>query len=532
MSIILRRLCGYYHRLFVRHGPNPKDMMRALTLLSLLGLMLSTLSTSASEELCPDAMSARGSLKEPSAVAAAVDLFYAQSGRGCVWTAEDADALLKTIDASADHGLAPSLFNAARLASEWKRSVGSPSAELDLQLTAAALKYALVMTSGLANALDEDRRGERRGLQKELVSELKSALDQDNISAWARTLPPQSAGYERLKYALGVYRDLDDAGGWQTMPASLSRKSARRLARDTRLARRLRIEGDLSDDDLSDDSNPIVDALKHFQRRHGIRATGKPDKATIAALNVSAHERVLQIAANLERWRNFNRIPASTRVEVNAAAAIATLYRDNDPVMVMNAVVGKPKHDTPILQSTITTVVINPPWIVPKSIIDNEIRPAIARDAKYLERNRMHWSDDGLLIQEPGPGNSLGRIKFEFPNNYGVYLHDTPAHALFKDIDRAQSHGCVRLERPLDLAEDLLRANGDWPRDAIKDAIDDGDTVRVPLAEEMPVTIAYWTAFVDDNGTIEFRPDIYDRDAPLAATLMPQSAEAADHRGA
>lgn len=507
--------------------------MRALILFTSLGLALSTLTSSAGQELCTDVSAGRASLRDVPAVTAAVDAFYAKTGKSCAWGPADADALMRAVEAAPEHGLDPEIFSASRIASSRGDSDETSKATLDVQLTAAAMKYALVMTTGLANAVSSDNT-DRRGLQKKLISELEAALAQDNIRAWIKTLPPQAAGYERLKYALNVYRDFDAAGGWEELPASLSTKSAKRLAQDQRLERRLRIEGDLRDDDVDDDddSNPIADALKRFQRRHGLAPRGKVDKATLQALNVSAHERVLQIAANLERWRTYSRIPPATRVEVNAAAAIATLYRENEPVMVMNAVVGKPKHDTPILQSTITTVVINPPWIVPRSIIENEIKPAIEKRPDYLERNRMYWSGD-QIIQEPGPGNSLGRIKFEFPNNYGVYLHDTPAHALFKDIDRAQSHGCVRLERPVDLAEDLLRDNGDeWSRDNIMEAIQEGETVRVQLAQEMPVTIAYWTAFVADDGTVEFRPDIYGRDAPLAATLMPQSAESADRRGA
>lgn len=439
---------------------------------------------------------------------------------------------MRAVEEAPEHGLDPELFSASRISSRRGESDESAKAELDVQLTATALKYALVMTTGLANTTAPDGN-DRRGIQKKLISELDSALAQDNIRAWVKTLPPQSVGYERMKYALGVYRDIDAAGGWEILPNSLSSKSAKRLAHDERLARRLRVEGDLREnDDADDDSNPIVDALKRFQRRHGLASRGKIDKATLAALNVSSHERVLQIAANLERWRTYTRIPASTRVEVNAAAAIATLYRDNEPVMIMNAVVGKPKHDTPMLTSTITTIVINPPWVVPRSIIEKEIKPAIERKPDYLERNRMSWQGD-QIIQEPGPGNSLGRIKFEFPNSYDVYLHDTPARALFKDVDRAQSHGCVRLERPIDLAADLLQDNGDeWSRDNIVQAIEEGETVRVPLTTQMSVTIAYWTAFVDDDGTVEFRPDVYGRDAPLAATLMPRSVEASDRDGA
>ena len=505
-------------------------IVRALILISSYVLTLGTLSASAGPELCRNALIARGALAEDGAVVELVDAFYAKSGKGCVWSVEDADAFLAVVAAVPEHGLDPELFGARVVAERRAASGEAAQAELDLRLTGAALKYATVMTSGLAGFAATDSNTDRRPLQAKLIEELSTALKQHRAAAWFATLPPQSIGYERLKYALGIYRDLDAAGGWETLPARSGTKSGMKIARDPRLGRRLRIESDLTDG-AADVSNPAVEALKHFQARHGLASKGKLDVPTLEALNVSAHDRVVQIAANLERWRAFSRLPAATRVEVNAAAAIATLYRDNKPVLQMNAVVGRPKHDTPTLQSTIMTVVINPPWIVPKSIIDNEIRPAIARDENYLRRNRMYWSDDGQLVQEPGPQNSLGQIKFEFPNNYGVYLHDTPAHALFADVDRAQSHGCVRLEHPLDLAQELLKDNLEWPREAIEQAIRDGATVRVPLEQEMPVTLAYWTAFVDDDGTVEFRPDVYRRDAPLAATLMPQASLPATFAG-
>ncbi len=507
--------------------------MRTLILISSLALALSTLSTSAGQELCRNALAARGALAEAGAATEELDAFYAKAGKACVWSIENADAFLTVVAAAPEHGLDPELFGARLIAARRLASNETARSELDLRLTSAALKYATVMTSGLAGlaATDTDD-SERHALQKKLIEELVGALEQHRVAEWLATLPPQTAGYERLKYALSVYRGFDAAGGWETLPARLATMSGKKIAREPMLARRLRIEGDLTDDLTGDVSNPIVEALRHFQARHGLAAKGKLDKATLDVLNVPAHDRALQIAANLERWRAFARLPAATRVEVNAAAATATLYRDNKPVLQMNAVVGRPKHDTPTLQSTIMTVVINPPWIVPKSIIDKEIRPAIARDDDYMQRNRMYWSDDGQLIQEPGPQNSLGQIKFEFPNNYGVYLHDTPAHALFADVDRAQSHGCVRLEHPLDLAEELLRDNPQWPREAIEQAIRDGATVRVPLEEEMPVTLAYWTAYVDDDGTVEFRPDVYGRDAPLAATLMPQASLVGERRGA
>src|SRR5262249_50283374 len=154
-------------------------------------------------------------------------------------------------------------------------------------------------------------------------------------------------------------------------------------------------------------------------------------------------ERVAQISLNMERWRVYGPNLPATRVEVNSPDATAALYRDNVPVLKMNVVVGAPGHDTPTLSSAITTIVLNPQWNVPPSIVEKEIRPKLRRNPGYLASSHMYWNGD-QLIQQPGPHNALGRIKFEFPNRYSVYLHDTPAKRLFTDPERAQSHGCVR----------------------------------------------------------------------------------------
>jgi murein L,D-transpeptidase YcbB/YkuD len=174
--------------------------------------------------------------------------------------------------------------------------------------------------------------------------------------------------------------------------------------------------------------------------------------------------------------------------------------------------------------STINTVVLNPQWNIPQSIIENEIKPSLKRNRDYLRQNHMYWSND-QLIQEPGPHNALGRIKFEFPNRYSVYLHDTPAQSLFTDPERAQSHGCVRLQRPLDLAVELLQSDPTWTREAIQDAIRDGDTIRVPLPEPISVVISYRTVFVAEDGLVQFRPDIYGLDTQLTLVLA-QKVEA------
>jgi L,D-transpeptidase YcbB len=184
----------------------------------------------------------------------------------------------------------------------------------------------------------------------------------------------------------------------------------------------------------------------------------------------------------------------------------------------MNVVVGAPQHETPELSSTIDSIVLNPTWTIPRSIIENEIKPLLRRNRHYLTQNRMYWSGD-QLVQEPGPHNALGRIKFDFPNRYSVYLHDTPSRKLFTDPERAASHGCVRLERPLDLAVELLAGSSTWDREAIEQAIRRGDTRRVGLENPMPVVITYLTAYVDENGLVNFRNDVYGRDTALTLRL-------------
>jgi murein L,D-transpeptidase YcbB/YkuD len=228
--------------------------------------------------------------------------------------------------------------------------------------------------------------------------------------------------------------------------------------------------------------------------------------------------RIRAIQLNLERWRELAYAIPSTRFEVNVPAASARLIVDNQSVLEIRAVVGDPKHPTPMLASTITDVVINPYWTIPVSIIEDEIRPILKRDPGYLERNNMHWQN-GNLVQDPGGKNPLGKIRFTFTNKFGVYVHDTSAPGLFANAERARSHGCLRIEKPVDLAAVLLAADPDWPREKIVQTISEGKTTRVALKTPMPVVIAYWTAFTDPDGTVEFRDDVYGRDERLAGAL-------------
>jgi murein L,D-transpeptidase YcbB/YkuD len=444
-----------------------------------------------------------------------VSEFYRIFGDGCAWDEENAAILTSTLRAAGDHGLDPALFHAEFLLHAAGREQWG---EQDVLLTDGAIKYAVAMTRGLsAEPPPRLDRAAGSGPYSDVVNALSQALSSGRFQSWLDGLPPTADAYQRLTAALATYRSIAEAGGWESMPAALARKKRGKLI--PLLRRRLAIEGDLS----FDDGSPRFDAdlraaVARFQARNGLRADGHVKAQTIERLNVSAAQRVAQISLNLERLRVQGLVTPSTRVEVNAPAAAATLYRDGIAHLTMNAVVGKPGHDTPTLSSQIDTIILNPQWTIPRSIIQNEIKPALKRNPDYLVENRMYWAGD-QLIQEPGPHNALGRIKFDFPNRYSVYLHDTPARRLFLDPERAQSHGCVRLEKPLDLAAELLRDDPKWDREAITEAIREGATRRITLSEPMPVVITYLTVFVGDDGLVQFRPDIYGLDTQLTLAL-------------
>jgi murein L,D-transpeptidase YcbB/YkuD len=473
---------------------------------------------------CRDVASAL--LERPSGQINREDLraFYDAVGQACAWDELDANTLISLVQSAGDEGLDPGLFHADRLGGDGDGFGYEPAAvERDILLTDAAIKYAGAMARGLSfeppAKIDRAVGSLPNG---EIINGLARALDRGDVASWFGSRAPQSETYRRLKSALAHYRSIAEAGGWDQLPVSLAGK--RKSRHIPLLRQRLAMEGDLAFDSGSaafDDE--LRDAVRRFQERNGLRVDGQVNAKTIERLNVSASQRVAQIALNLERLRLSERDRPATRVEVNAPAATAVLYRDGIQQLAMNAVVGAPGHDTPTLSSVIQTVVLNPQWTIPRSIIQNEIRPHLKRNPDYLTENRMYWLGD-QLIQEPGPHNALGRIKFEFPNPFSVYLHDTPARKLFTDPERAQSHGCVRLERPLDLAAALLSGDPAWDREALEAAIRKGSTRWVRLSEPMPVVITYETTFVADDGQVQFRPDIYGLDTKLTLALAQRAS--------
>jgi murein L,D-transpeptidase YcbB/YkuD len=241
------------------------------------------------------------------------------------------------------------------------------------------------------------------------------------------------------------------------------------------------------------------------------------DERTLSALNVPAIARAAQIRANLERWRWAPRQQAANRVEVNSVAGTFDLYLDGAPAAHMLAAAGKPGDETPIVASEIHTVVLNPTWNVPDSIAQDELYPKEQAQPGYFAAHHF-VVDDGRLIQQPGPDNALGRVKFLFNNNYSIYLHDTPAKSTFNKAQRSVSHGCVRLQDAIGLAKLLLNRELGWPPERVDQVLQGTDTDSVALPKHIPVDIYYWTAFPHD-GQISFRQDIYGWDQELLRQL-------------
>ena len=429
-------------------------------------------------------------------------------------------------------------------------------AELDLLLTDAFLVYGAHLLAGRVNpeTLRPEWVSNRRTADIAVV--LEAALASGNIAATLDGLDPPEVGYRRLREALARYRRVATAGGWPAIPEGLPLHAGDRGAAVTALRQRLRLEdglvGEVADqpEDLFDAG--LEQALAKFQRRHGLTEDGVVSAATRAELNVSVERRVEQLELNLERWRWLPKDLGRRHIIVNIAAFELEVMDGDSLVMSMRVVVGRPFDRTPVLSDTMRYLVLNPYWHVPSTIATTELLPKLKRDPSYLARYKLrvfpssrldaheidpatvNWSTitaahfPYLLRQDPGPRNALGRIKFMFLNKYHVYLHDTPARPLFEETQRDFSHGCIRIQHPIELAVYLLRDDPRWDHDAILAALDDAEDRSVALPEPMPIHLLYWTAWADPDGTIEFLRDIHDRDAPLFTALRTPPPRSAD----
>lgn len=411
-------------------------------------------------------------------------------------------------------------------------------ARLDLQLTDAALAYAEHLARGRVDPLTIGEAASRPEPSVDLVQVLQAAVAQGSMRTQLASLPPAWPGYARLRGALAEYRRIAALGGWPPIRGAATLRAGDRGPAVVALRARLRATGDLpaaaaGADDVFDAATGA--AVRDFETRHGFLADGDVEARTLAALNTTVERRISQIEVNLERQRWLPRDREPRAVLVNTAAFELLVLQDDRPVMSMRAIVGKKDTCTPELDDEIDYLVLNPAWEIPARLAAREVLPEIQRDPTYLERQGIKvmsgWGPGATEIapgsvdwaritpqtlrfrlhQEPGPLNPLGRLKFVFPNHFDVYLHDTPAPGLFQRTVRSLSHGCVRIEHPIELAQYLLQPGG-WSREQILSAIATDSERAVRLPEKIPVHLVYWTAWADEGGTVQFRDDIYGRD--------------------
>ncbi|ALL15248.1 peptidoglycan-binding protein [Caulobacter henricii] len=392
------------------------------------------------------------------------------------------------------------------------------------QLIALTLAYARSVRSGRLPLASFPYDWGLRPTPYDPGPDFVQAVAQDRLAAWLDTLPPPYTGYQTLRRGLVTYRDIAARGGWALLPAGpelkLGSTDPRVIALEARLAAE---DTTVAVDGVALFDEALTQALMRAQKRFGLNPNGVLDKKTLDALNTPVERRLDQIVANMERWRWLPQVLPADRIQVNIAAAVLSVFHHDVPTLTMRAVTGRPGDETPMLSSSIHSLVLNPPWNVPSSIASRELWPKERANPGYLARNDFIVipleGGGSRLQQKAGPKAALGLIKFDFANPYGVYLHDTPSRARFASFSRLASHGCVRVEKPVDLARAVLEGSPVWTPQLVDETIASGKTVRVPLPQQMAVYLLYWTAYVTPDGQVNFRDDPYGWDRLLVQRI-------------
>ncbi len=480
------------------------------------------------------------------AAADAVVEFYENNRFTPAWVRPDnLDQLLMALRDMANDGLDPedyalSELERRRYVLDDAQATAQQRAQFDLLATDACLTALMHLYHGKVDpaTLDthwnfEARQTDRtRGLQA-----VRDALAQGTVGTLFERARPQHPLYAQLRAALAKLRTVAAEGGWPLLADGPTLKPDSHDPRVPTLRQRLRLAGYSPGDELDDLYDPALEvALKQFQHEQYLVVDGHLGKATLAALNVPVEARIAQLRANLERARWLLHQVQGKFVVVDIAGYQVIYYKDGKPAWRSRVQVGKPYRSTPVFKSEITYLTLNPTWTIPPGILKNDILPKVRRNPGYLAASRIrvldnqgrelspasvNWANPrGIVLrQDAGPGNSLGRLVIRFPNNYMVYLHDTPHQGLFASEQRTYSSGCIRVERPRELAELLLDDPVSWNREALDRAIDTMKTQTVMLREPVPLLLAYWTVDLREDGWVGFRPDVYRRDPPLLAAL-------------
>lgn len=495
-----------------------------------------------------------GSLRSSDADIAATGLvmqIYEQRGFMPAWNDQrQIGELVEAIKATTADGLNPSDYHLDRVEFAYTEllagRLASPDewAVQDIILTDALARLGYHQYFGKVNpySLDPNWNFRRDLNDVDPVPAIQNGIDSPSLKDYLATVFPRGWVYKQLQAALADYREIAALGGWPTIPAGATLKPGAVDSRLPLLAKRLMASGDLAPtvvpDEFTSYDEELQQAVRRFQERHGIDVDAVVGPGTLRALNVPVDDRIMQLEINLERARWVLNDIGDDFVLVNIAGFAAYVVRNREMVWETKVQVGSTFHQSPIFRDEIRYLVFNPTWTVPYSIASKEILPRIHADPDYFasrdfdvktssgklvnpssvdwsqvtRRNFPYW-----LVQRPGPNNALGRVKFMFPNDHAVYLHDTPSKYLFGRAERAFSHGCIRVDRPFDLAEQLLGPDG-WDQQKFQAVLEEGETKTVYLSKPMPVFLLYWTAMVQPDG-VHFFNDVYERDGEVADAL-------------
>lgn len=476
--------------------------------------------------------------------------FYAERQNAPAWVADRSDlkaiAALHVLRTAPAHGFAAADYREAELTADLDTLRNDTRDEpgrierlaaLDVGLTTALLTLGRDVALGRTTPASIDGHWESRRRAPDFVGILVHVAEGDP-GTWLDTVRPPHPEYAALQKALVDLLGQQGEGGWRKVSGTF--KPGQSHSSVVVLRQRLGETGELRGAAAAN-ASPVYDAdidaaVRSFQEHHGIKTTGVVDARTLAAMNVSLDDRIHQIEMNLERWRFMPADFGPRHFLVNIPSYRLMVRENGKTVMDMRVVVGKRGHETPVFSGDMATVVFSPYWNVPDSIVTTETAPAAARDPDYLARNDIEilrvstsggtpvdpsdvaWDNPAALRrlafrQRPGAKNALGLVKFLFPNSFDVYLHDTPADALFGRAGRALSHGCVRVEQPEALAQYVLHGYPEWDEPRILAAMHSGVEKHVKLNATIPVHMVYFTTWVDAGGGLHFHPDVYGYDA-------------------
>jgi L,D-transpeptidase YcbB len=485
---------------------------------------------------------------------------YQPSNFALLWTSNgqptpQALIVIQALTDSAQKGLIPDDYDATRWQARIAALKSSPQAasslaDFDAALTVSAMRYISDLHIGRVNPthfkFDIDIQQKKYDLPQFLLQRIVRASD---VPIALEEVEPPYNGYKRTGIALQRYLQLAAEGDGPLVPdVTKTVLPGSPYSGDTELSQRLRLLGDLPTNAVTPldgtYSGALVDAVKLFQDRHGLTVDGKLTKETVAQLNLPLARRVNQLQYALERWRWLPPQFPQPPVVANIPEFVLRAFNADHKVgLRMNVVVGKAmRNETPVFAKDMKYIVFRPYWNVPPSIVRGEIVPSITKNRNYISQKNFEVTDQaGKLItsgpisdeilaqlragklavrQKPGPTNALGLVKFIFPNTNNVYMHDTPSAQFFAPSRRDFSHGCIRLQKPADLAAYLLRNQPPWTPEKVKAAMQSGpDNQQVNLANPVPVLILYITAVVEEDGSVHFFPDIYGHDKSLAAAL-------------